>query len=87
LELPNLVFEEFGSQATVFSVMVEDVVDGDEQLADDRDEGSVVPSTFHCSQIELAESWVVACGVLGGFEEYPADVSFFCDLTVCCVVA
>jgi len=69
--------------------MVEDVVGGDEHLAGDCDDGSIVSPTFHDSQVELAGSWVVACGVLGGFEEYPADVtvSFLRDWTVCCVVA
>jgi len=56
LEPPNLVCVEFGSEAAVFVVMVEDVVDGDEHLAGDGDEGSVVSSTFHYSQVELAES-------------------------------
>ena len=37
-------------------VMVKDVVDGDEHLAGDCDEGSVVSSTFHYSQVELAQS-------------------------------
>ena len=41
-------------------VMVEDVIDGDEHLAGYGDEGSVVSSTFHYSQVELAESWVVS---------------------------
>jgi hypothetical protein len=69
--------------------MVEDVVDGDEHLAGDCDEGSVVSSTFHDSHVELAESEVVSCGLVGGFDEYPADVavSFFRDWSVCCVVA
>ena len=69
--------------------MVEDVVDCDKHLAGDGDECSVVSSTFHDSQVELAESGVVACGVLGGFDEYPADVavSFLRDWSVCCVVA
>jgi len=60
--------------------MVEDVVDCDEHLAGDSNDGSVMSSTFHYSQIELVESWVVTCGVLGGFE-YPADVAvaFLCD--------
>jgi hypothetical protein len=68
LEPPNLVFDEFWSQATVFSVMVEDVVDGDEHLAGDCDEGSVVSSAFRDSHVELAESWVVACVELVGFD-------------------
>ena len=41
-------------------VMVEDVVDGDEHLAGDCDEGSVVSSTFHDSKVELVESGVVS---------------------------
>ena len=40
--------------------MVEDVVDSDEHLAGDCDEGSVVSSTFHDSHVELAESGVVS---------------------------
>ena len=69
--------------------MVEDVVDCDEHLSRNGDEGSVVSSTFHDSQVELAESGVVACGVLGGFDEYPADVvvAFFRDRSVRRVVA
>jgi len=71
------------------ALMVEDVIDGDEHLAGDGDEGSIVSSTFHCSQVELAESLVVSCSMLGGFDDYPADVavSFFRDWSVCCVVA
>jgi len=42
------------------AVVVEDVVDGDEHLAGDCDEGSVVSSAFHDSKVELAESGVVA---------------------------
>ena len=64
-EPPNLVFEEFRSQATVLAMVVEDVVDGDEHLSGDGDEGSVVSSTLHYSHVELAESGVVSCGVLG----------------------
>ncbi len=41
-------------------VMVEFVVDGDEQFAGDGDDYSVMSATFHYSQVELAESWVVA---------------------------
>ena len=69
--------------------MVEDVVDGDEQFAGYGDDGSVVSSTFHDSQVELAEPRVVSCGVLGGFDEYPADVTvaFLRDRSVCCMVA
>ena len=69
--------------------MVEDVVDGDEHLSGDGDDCSVVSSTFHDSQVELAESGVVACGLVGGFDEDPADVgvSFLCDRSVCCMVA
>ena len=65
------------------------MVDGDEHLSGDGDEGSVVSSTFHDSQVELAESGVVACGLVGGFDEDPADVAvaFFRDWAVCCVVA
>ena len=65
------------------------MVYGDEHLAGDCDEGSVVSSTFHDSQVELAESRVVACGLVGSFDEDPADVavSFFRDWSVCCVVA
>ena len=86
---PNLVFEEFWPQAAVLAVMVEDVVDGDEHLAGDGDDGSIVSSTVCDSTIELAESWVVSCGLVGGFDEYPADVavSFSCDRSMCCVVA
>ena len=40
--------------------MVEDVIDRDEHLAGDCDEGSVVSSMFHYSQVELAESRVVS---------------------------
>jgi len=50
LEPPNLVCVEFGSEAAVFVVMVEDVVDGDEHLAGDGDEGSVVSATFHAKK-------------------------------------
>ena len=69
--------------------MVEDVVDGDEHLAGDCDDGSIVSSTVCDSTIELAESGVVACGLVGGFDEYPADVAvaFLRDRSVCCVVA
>ena len=69
--------------------MVEDVVDGDEHLAGDCDEGSVVSSTFHDSHVELAESWVVSCGLVGGFDEDPpyVAVAFLRDRSVCCVVA
>ena len=69
--------------------MVEDVVDCDEHLAGDRDDCSVMSATFHDSQVELAESRVVACGVLGGFDQYPANmaVAFLRDVAVCCVGA
>jgi hypothetical protein len=40
--------------------MVEDVVDCDEHLAGDCDEGSVVSSTVGDSTIELAESRIVS---------------------------
>jgi len=62
--------------------MVQDMVDDHEYFAGDCDDGSVVSSTFHYSQVELAESGVVACGVLGGFDEYPAGVAvaFFFSL-------
>ena len=65
------------------------MVDGDEHLAGDCDEGSVVSSTFHDSQVELVESGVVACGLVGGFDEDPADVTvaFLRDWAVCCMVA
>ena len=65
------------------------MVDGDEHLAGDCDEGSVVSSTFHDSKVELAESGVVSCGLVGGFDEYPADVAvtFFRDRAVRCMVA
>ena len=71
------------------AVMVEDVVDGDEHLAGDGDDGSIVSSTVCDSTIELAESWVVSCGVLGGFDEYLADmaVAFSRDRSVRCMVA
>ena len=71
------------------AVVVEDVVDGDEHLAGYGDDGSIVSATFHDSQVELAESRVVACGVLGGFDEYPAyvAVAFFRDWAVRCMVA
>jgi hypothetical protein len=80
-EPPNLVFEEFWSQTTVLVLMVEDVVDRDEHLAGDCDDGSVVSSTFHDSHIELVESGVVACGLVGGFDEDPpyVAVSFLRD--------
>ena len=42
------------------AVMVEDVVDGDEHLAGDCDDCSVVSATFGDSLVELAESGVVA---------------------------
>ena len=69
--------------------MVEDVVDGDKHLAGNCDDCSVVSSTVCDSAIELVEFGVVACGVLGGFDEYPAyvAVAFFRDVAVCCVVA
>jgi len=69
--------------------MVEDVVDGDEHLSGDGDEGSIVSSTVCDSTIEFVESGVVACGLVGGFDEYPAyvAVAFFRDWSVCCVVA
>jgi hypothetical protein len=65
--------------------MIEGVVDSDKHLAGDCDEGSIVSSTFHYSLIELAEPWVVTCGVLDGFDEYPADVavSVLCDQPAC----
>ena len=89
MEPPNLVCVEFGSEAAVFVVMVEDVVDGDKHLAGDCDEGSVVSSTFHDSQVELAESGVVACGLVGGFDEDPAyvAVAFLCDRAMRCSIA
>jgi hypothetical protein len=62
--------------------MVEDMVDGDKHLAGDGDEGSVVSSTFHYPKVELAESGVVSCGVLGGFDEDPADVAVSFSKTV-----
>ena len=69
--------------------MVEDVVDGDEHLAGDCDEGSVVSSTVCDSTIELVESWVVSCGLVGGFDEDPAyvAVSFFRDWAMRCSIA
>jgi len=69
--------------------MVEDVVDCGEQFAGGCDDGSIVSSMVCDSTIELVESGVVACGVLGGLDEYPADVtvSFFRDVAVCCMVA
>jgi hypothetical protein len=66
LEPPDLVFEESWSQATVFSVVVEDVVDGDEHLADDRGECSVVSSTFRDLHVELRESWLSGRSGLAG---------------------
>jgi hypothetical protein len=70
-------------------VIVQDVVDGDEHLSGDRDDGSVVSSTFHYSLAELVESGVASCSVLGGFDEYPADVAvaFLRDRAMCGVVA
>jgi len=61
------------------------VVDGDERLAGDCDEGSVVSSTVGDSLVEFAESRVVSCGLVGGFDEDPAyvAVSFLRDLPVC----
>ena len=89
MEPPNFVCVEFGSGAAVLVLVVEDVLDGDEHLAGDCDEGSVVSSTVCDSQVELVESGVVACGLVGGFDEDPAyvAVAFVCDRAVCCVVA
>jgi len=68
--------------------MVEDVVDGDEHLAGGCDEGSV-SSTFHDSQVELAEPGIVSCGLVGGFDEDPTDVAvaFLCDRAMRCSIA
>jgi hypothetical protein len=52
--------------------MAEDVVDCGQQFVGD---GSIISSTFHDSEVELVESGVVACCVLGGFDEDPADVA------------
>ena len=69
--------------------MVEDVVDGDEHLAGDGDDCSIVSSTVCDSTIELVESWVVSCGLVGGFDEDPADVAvaFLRDRAMRCSIA
>jgi len=43
------------------AVMVEDMIDCDKHLAGDGDEGPVVSSTFHDSQVEL----IFDCGEPG----------------------
>jgi len=60
LKPPNLVCVEFRSQAAVFGVIVEDLIDGDEHLAGDSNERLVVWATFCDSIVELAESRVVS---------------------------
>ena len=70
-------------------MIVEDIVDDYEHFRGYGDDSSVVPSMFHYSQIELVESGVATCGVLGGFDEDSADVAvaFLCDVPMGCMVA